>query len=149
MSCVSGRLTSNCKLSVAKGESVPKIGLEGDVEGPVSKPLVFHVPYTGMKSLYVCILNSFVVHSTFVTVIEFFSAVNGSRQSQVEGKLFKDGKLLQLKDVEVVVLDDRIDFKYKKPARELSGKYQLKVSNAQGEDTRDIKINFQGRYEYD
>ena len=47
-----------------------------------------------------------------------------------------------MKDVEVVVLDDRIDFKYKKPARELSGAYQIKVSNAQGEDVRDVKINF-------
>ena len=52
--------------------------------------------------------------------------------------------MLQLKEVEVVVLEDRIDFKYKKPARELSGQYQLRVSNAQGEDVKDIFINFQG-----
>lgn len=42
-----------------------------------------------------------------------------------------------------MVLDDRVDFKYKKPARELSGPYTIKISNAQGEDTRDITINFQ------
>lgn len=56
----------------------------------------------------------------------------------------KDGKELHLKDVEVVVLEDRIDFKYKKPARELSGMYQIKLSNAQGEDVKNVKINFQG-----
>ena len=70
--------------------------------------------------------------------------MTGTRQTPVEGKLFKDGKLLQLKDVEVVVLDDRIDFKYKKPARELSGKYQMKISNGQGEDVKDFTMTFQG-----
>ena len=50
-----------------------------------------------------------------------------------------------MKEVEVVVLEDRIDFKYKKPARELSGLYQIKVSNIQGEDVRDVHINFQGK----
>ncbi len=70
--------------------------------------------------------------------------VQGTRQSQVEGKLIYNGRVLQLKEVEVVVLEDRIDFKYKKPLRELSGKFTVKVSNAQGEDTRDININFQG-----
>jgi len=45
--CTSGRLTSACKLSVAQGESMPKINFEGDVEGPVTKPLIFHVPYQG------------------------------------------------------------------------------------------------------
>lgn len=72
--------------------------------------------------------------------------VTGTRQSPVEGKLVKDGKVLPLKDVEVVVLDDRIDFKYKKPARELSGNYQIKISNAQGEDVRNVKIVFQGEH---
>lgn len=73
-----------------------------------------------------------------------YFVVQGTRQSQVEGKLIHNGKVLQLKEVEVVVLDDRIDFKYKKPARELSGKFTVKVSNAQGEDTKEININFQG-----
>jgi hypothetical protein len=62
--------------------------------------------------------------------------------------LIHNGKVLQLKEVEVVVLEDRIDFKYKKPGRELSGKFTIKVSNAQGEDTRDVTINFQGTPEY-
>lgn len=61
----------------------------------------------------------------------------------MEGKLIHAGKVLQLKEVEVVVLDDRVDFKYKKPGRELSGNYTIKISNAQGEDTREIFINFQ------
>lgn len=69
--------------------------------------------------------------------------VAGTRQSPVEGKLIHNGKVLQLKEVEVVVLDDRVDFKYKKPARELSGNYTIKLSNSQGEDTREVFINFQ------
>jgi len=50
--CASGRLTSSCKLSVSKGEDKPKINLEGDIEGPVSKPLVFNVPYAGNCVLF-------------------------------------------------------------------------------------------------
>jgi len=74
---------------------------------------------------------------------KFKFLVAGTRQTPVEGKLIHNGKVLQLKEVEVVVLEDRVDFKYKKPARELSGKYTIKISNAQGEDTREVFINFQ------
>lgn len=56
--------------------------------------------------------------------------------------------MLQLKEVEVVVLEDRIDFKYKKPSRELSGKFTIVVKNAQGEDSRDVTINFQGKLNF-
>lgn len=45
--CESGKLFSSCKLTVKKGESKPHIKMEGDVEGPVSKPIIFEVPYTG------------------------------------------------------------------------------------------------------
>lgn len=74
----------------------------------------------------------------------FSLSVGGSKQSPVEAKLIKDGKVLPLKDVEVIVADDKATFKFKKPARNLSGIYQLKISNAQGEDTKNININMQG-----
>lgn len=45
--CTSGRLTSSCKLNVSQGESAPKMNFDGNVEGPVTKPLHFHVPYQG------------------------------------------------------------------------------------------------------
>lgn len=57
--------------------------------------------------------------------------------------MIKDGKILPLKDVDVVIADDKVIFKIKKPARELSGPYQIKLSNAQGEDVKDVKINMQ------
>jgi hypothetical protein len=72
--------------------------------------------------------------------------VQGTRQSQVEAKLVKDGKALPLKEVEIIVSDDKATFKFKKPVRNLSGAYQLKLSNSQGEDVRNIKINMQGYY---
>ena len=62
----------------------------------------------------------------------------------MEAKLIKDGKVLPLKEVEVVVQEDKAIFKIKKPARNLSGVYQLKISNAQGEDAKNININMQG-----
>lgn len=70
--------------------------------------------------------------------------VGGTKQSPVEAKLIKDGKALPLKEVEVIVADDKATFKFKKPARNLSGIYQLKISNAQGEDAKNININMQG-----
>lgn len=69
--------------------------------------------------------------------------VDGTRQTPVEAKLIKDGKVLSPKDVDVVVADDKIKFKIKKPARELSGPYQIKLSNGQGEDVKDCTINMQ------
>lgn len=43
--CESGKLQSQMKLSVKKGESTPKIDFPSILEGPISKPLVFEVPY--------------------------------------------------------------------------------------------------------
>jgi hypothetical protein len=71
-------------------------------------------------------------------------SVGATKQSPVEAKLIKDGKVLPLKEVEVIVAEDKATFKYKKPARNLSGVYQLKISNAQGEDTKNINIVMQG-----
>lgn len=43
----------------------------------------------------------------------------------------------------MVVEQEKILFKIKKPTREGSGKYQIKLSNAQGEDAKDVTINMQ------
>lgn len=71
-------------------------------------------------------------------------SVEGTRISQVEAKLVKDGKALPLKEVEIVVMDDKVTFKFKKPVRNLSGPYKIKLSNALGEDVKDFHINMQG-----
>lgn len=71
-------------------------------------------------------------------------SVDGTRQSPVIGKILKDGKPLTSKDVDINVLDDKVTFTFKKPAHDQSGKYQIKLSNEQGEDTKEININMQG-----
>lgn len=75
----------------------------------------------------------------------FSVSVEGTKQSQVEAKLLKDGKALPLKDVEIVVGEDKITFKIKKPSRDQSGVYQVKISNNQGEEVNDVNINMQGK----
>lgn len=57
----------------------------------------------------------------------------------------KDGKALPLKDVEIVVGEDKITFKIKKPAHDQSGTYQIKIENAQGEEVKDVFVNMQGK----
>lgn len=71
-------------------------------------------------------------------------SVDGTKQTPIEGKLMKDGKALPLKDVEIIVFEDKVTFKVKKPARELSGPYQIRIGNGQGEAVKDLKINMQG-----
>lgn len=61
----------------------------------------------------------------------------------MEAKLVKDGKVLPLKDVEIIVREEEVTFKIKKPARDLSGQYQIKLSNGQGEDVKDVNIIMQ------
>lgn len=56
----------------------------------------------------------------------------------------KDGKPLTAKDVEAIVHDDKIIFNIKKPAHALTGNYQIKLKNDQGEDIKDVHINMQG-----
>lgn len=51
--------------------------------------------------------------------------------------------MLPLKDVDVVIGEDKITFKFKKPTREQSGPYQIKLSNGQGEDVKDVNIVMQ------
>lgn len=69
--------------------------------------------------------------------------VTGTRQTPIEAKLWKDGKALPVKEVEAVVEQEKVLFKIKKPTREGSGKYQIKLSNAQGEDAKDVTITMQ------
>lgn len=113
--CESGNLDSTMKLTVKKGESKPQIDFPALFEAPSDKPILMEVPYK----------------------------VSGTRQTPVEAKLIKDGKPLPAKDVDVIVSDDKVTFKIKRPARELSGPYQVKLSNGQGEDVQDVKINMQ------
>lgn len=70
--------------------------------------------------------------------------VEGVRQSPVQAKLVKDGKALGNKDAEIVVQDDKVVIKLKKPLRENSGKYEIKMTNAQGESTKEVFFNIQG-----
>ena len=74
-------------------------------------------------------------------------SVCGVRQSPVQAKLVKDGKALSNKDVEIVVQDDKVVIKLKKPLRENSGKYEIKLTNAQGESTKEVVLNIQGNVE--
>lgn len=69
--------------------------------------------------------------------------VDGTKQTPVEAKLVKDGKPLPVKDLEVVVNDDKVRFKIKKPTRDQSGPYQIKLSNGQGEEVKDVQIIMQ------
>lgn len=41
------------------------------------------------------------------------------------------------------VKDDKVIFKIKKPTRDQSGAYQLKLSNGQGDDVKDVNITMQ------
>lgn len=75
----------------------------------------------------------------------FFSIVEGTRTSQVEAKLVKDGKVLPLKEVDVVVGEDKVTFTVKKPSHDQSGRYQLRISNEQGDAIQDVTINMQGK----
>uniref|UniRef100_A0A1A9V0P1 Twitchin n=1 Tax=Glossina austeni TaxID=7395 RepID=A0A1A9V0P1_GLOAU len=115
ITCESGQLTSTCKLTVRQGESKPNIDCPDEYAGPVISAVTLEVPYK----------------------------VNGTKQSPVEAKLCKDGKPLPIKEVEISITEDKVTFKIKKPTREMSGKYQIKLSNSQGEDVKDIKVIFQ------
>lgn len=51
--CTSGQLTSAMKLTVKKGESKPVIDFPSTHEAPVSKPIIFDVPYKSMLNLFI------------------------------------------------------------------------------------------------
>ena len=48
------------------------------------------------------------------------------------------------KDVEIIVQEDKVVMKLKKPTRSMSGPYQIKLSNAQGETIKEVPFNIQG-----
>ena len=83
-------------------------------------------------------------HHLFVNFVLLIILVNGARKSPVEAKLLKDGKAIGVKDVEIIVQDDKVVMKLKKPTRSVSGPYQIKLSNAQGESTKEVEFNIQG-----
>ena len=74
-----------------------------------------------------------------------FFIVQGIRKSPVEAKLLKDGKSLGVKEVEIIVQEDKVIMKLKKTVRSSSGPYQIKLSNAQGETNKDVIFNIQGK----
>lgn len=76
-------------------------------------------------------------------MLHYFCVVDGTRQTPLEAKLIKDGKPLGPKDVEVVIGDNKVSFKFKKPARDLSGPYEIKLSNGQGEDSKTVQVTMQ------
>jgi hypothetical protein len=51
--CESGKLSSTCQVVVKKGEEKPVINFQDRVEGPVSKPIIFEVPYSGKFIIYI------------------------------------------------------------------------------------------------
>ncbi|XP_037026623.1 twitchin-like isoform X3 [Bradysia coprophila] len=111
----SGKLKSSCKLTVEKGETKPQFKAPKDIEGSVAAPIVFEVPYK----------------------------IDGKKQTPIEAFLLKDGKPLATSDVEIQVKDDKVIFTIKKPSRDQSGPYQIKLSNGQGDDVKDVKISVQ------
>ncbi|KAG0717141.1 Twitchin [Chionoecetes opilio] len=114
---VCGNLETSCQLSVGEGEKPPSIKPEEPIEGPVTKPLIFDVPYS----------------------------VPGARISKVDAKLLKDGKPMSAKDVEVKILDKKVIYTIKKPSREQTGKYTIKMNNKAGVSTKEVKINMQDK----
>lgn len=70
------------------------------------------------------------------------------KQSPVEAKLIKDGKALGVKEVETIVTEEKVTFKIKKALRAMSGTYQIKLTNAQGDGVKDIFVNIQGIRSY-
>ena len=116
LECKSGDLTSKCTLSVLKGESKPIVDAPETVESPIDKggPFEIVIPYR----------------------------IDGTRKSPVQAKIIgPDGKQLGKSDVEIVIKDDKVIIKLKKPSREMSGPYKVTIENAQGSVESPIKLN--------
>lgn len=63
----------------------------------------------------------------------------------MDAKLLKDGKPLSPKEVEVKVMDKKVVYTIKKPSRDQTGKYTIKMSNKAGASTKEVKINMQDK----
>lgn len=115
LECKSGDLSSKCKLNVLKGESGPIVDAPDTVEAPIDKggPFEIVIPYR----------------------------IDGTRKSPVQAKIVgPDGKVLGKSDCEIVVKDDKVIIKLKKPTREMSGPYKVTIENAQGSVESPIKL---------
>lgn len=116
LECRSGDLSSKCNLSVLKGESGPIVDAPEKVEAPIDKggPMEFSIPYR----------------------------VDGTRKSPVQAKIVgPDGKPLGKSDCEIIVKDDKVIIKIKKPSRGMSGPYKITIENAQGSVESPVKLN--------
>ena len=74
-----------------------------------------------------------------------FVSVSGPRLSKVDAKLLKNGKPLQLKEVDVTVRDKEVHYLLKKPSRDQTGKFTVRMQNAAGQSNKDININMQDK----
>lgn len=64
----------------------------------------------------------------------------------MDAKLAKDGKPLSVpKDLEVSVQEKCVVYTIKKPTRDQSGKYTIRMTNAAGTSTKDVHINMQDK----
>lgn len=116
LECKSGDLSSKCKLTVLKGESGPIVDAPESVESPIDKggPFEIVIPYR----------------------------IDGTRKSPVLAKIVgPDGKVLGKSDCEIVVKDNQVVIKLKKPTRAMSGPYKITIENAQGSVESPIKLN--------
>lgn len=116
LECKSGDLSSKCVLSILKGETGPIVDAPESVESAIDKggPMEFSIPYR----------------------------IDGTRKSPVQAKIVgPDGKPLGKSDCEIIVKDDKVIIKLKKPTRAMSGPYKVTIENAQGSVESPIKIN--------
>lgn len=116
LECRSGDLSSKCALNVLRGETGPIVDAPESIEAPIDKggPFEIVIPYK----------------------------IDGTRKSPVQAKILgPDGKPLGKSDCEIVVKDDKVIIKIKKPSRAMSGPYKVTIENAQGSVESPIKLN--------
>lgn len=115
LECKSGDLASKCDIAVLKGETKPIVDAPETVEAPISG-------------------------GSFEIVIPY--RIDGTRKSPVLAKIVgPDGKTLGKNDAEIIIKDDRVIIKLKKPSRAMSGPYKVTIENAQGAVESPIKLN--------
>lgn len=116
LECKSGDLSSKCDVRVLKGETAPIVDAPESIEQPIDKggPFEIVIPYR----------------------------IDGTRKSPVQAKIVgPDGKVLGKNDAEIVIKDDKVIIKLKKPSRAMSGPYKITIENAQGAVESPIKLN--------
>lgn len=116
LECKSGDLSSKCELTVLKGESAPIVEAPENVDQSIEKggPFEIVIPYK----------------------------IDGTRKSPVQAKIVgPDGKVLGKNDAEIIIKDDKVIIKLKKPSRGMSGPYKVTIENAQGAVECPMKLN--------